>query len=505
MSTRARLLRGRVPLGELLDRLAAVHGGDRLVEQDSPVGLTGTRVLSFEEAADVVARASGVLASRCAGGRRVVLRGPNDYGFFLACLAVSRAGGVVVPVNPRMRDEEVDHVVEDADAAVVELEWLADRLERSDAGRVPAVAPGDDVAGIFYTSGTTGQPKGARLSHAALVEPASWGALWPSGLRRDELVFSLPIAHIMGLASLVAAAGAGIPVFSIPRFSPSAVLDAIEERRATVFVGVPAMYRMLLEAGAEQRDLRSVRLWASAADVMPAELARRFKRMGATATLPVLGRSVGEAAFAQGYGMVELGGAATAKISPPGVGLGLGDLLGLSVFGTRMRVVDDTDREVGRGEVGELLVKSPAVLRGYHGKPDATREILTEDGWVRTGDLARKGRLGAARFAGRKKDVVMHGGYSVYPAEVEEVLGRHEAVAEVAVVGCPDRVKGEVPVAFVRIGGDRSVAEEDLLAFATAHLADYKVPVEVRFVEDLPRTGTGKVHKPELRERLAGT
>lgn len=497
-------------LGELLDHLARVHGARRLVEQPGPIRLAGgSSVLSFDEAAQVVARASGVLAPICHGGRQVVVRGPNDYGFFLACLAVARAGGVVVPVNPRMSEDEISHVVADADAAVVDLEQLDHELpdstlpDSTGPGGMPPHSSASEVAGIFYTSGTTGTPRGARLTHEALVDPASLGALWPARLRRDELVISLPIAHIMGFAALVGAAGTGIPVYFIPRFSPGVVIDAIESRRATGFMGVPAMYRMMLEAGAEERDLSSVRVWISGADVMSPDLARRFKKLGATVTLPVFGRSIGEAAFAQGYGAVELGGAASAKVSLPGIGLGLGDFVGWSLLGRRMRVVDDEGRDLPVGAVGELLVKRRGVLRGYHGDPEATRQVLMEDGWVRTGDLASRGRLGAVRFAGRKKDVLMHGGYSVYPPEVEEALRSHPGVADAAVVGRPDEVRGEVPVAFVQPAVGASVTEEELLAWARERLSDYKAPAEVFLVDELPRTGTGKVAKHRLRDRLA--
>lgn len=501
---RARLLRRGVRLGRLFDALADIHGDRRLVTQAEPVSLTGGLTeLGYRQAAGVVARASEVLAPRCHGGRRVVVRGGNDYGFFLACVAVARAGGIVVPVNPRMRDEEVDYVVDDAGADVVEVATLEAELEASDVtGTMPTEDASDEVAGIFYTSGTTGKPKGAELTHEALVNPASMGALWPSGLRRDEAVVALPIAHIMGFAALVGTAGTGVPVYFLPRFSPRAVLDAIEERRSTVFIGVPAMYRMMLEAGAGERDLSSVRVWISGADVMPPDLARRFKKMGAAATLPFVGRTVGEATFAQGYGMVELGGASSMKVSPPGTSLGLGDFLGLSMRGWDTRVVDEAGHDVESGEVGELLVKGPHVLRRYHGDPEKTSETVSDEGWVRTGDLVRRGRFGAVRFAGRKKDVLMHGGYSVYPAEVEEALRAHPDVADAAVVGQPDAVKGEVPVAFVRREPGAAVDEQAVIAHAGEHLADYKVPARAIFVEEFPRTGTGKVAKAVLREQL---
>jgi len=180
--SRFRLLRGGTPLGELLDRLAEVHGNRRLVEQPDPIqGTAGRTALTYREAAHLVVGWSGDLRARCHGGRRIVVAGPNDYGFFLACLAVARAGGVVVPVNPRMREDEVAHVVRDADAELVEVASLpaVDLGDPSAVEPSPPEPPADDVAGIFYTSGTTGRPKGARLTHRALVDAAAPGVLWP--------------------------------------------------------------------------------------------------------------------------------------------------------------------------------------------------------------------------------------------------------------------------------------------------------------------------------------
>ena len=350
-----------------------------------------------------------------------------------------------------MRREEIDHVVRDSGATLllrsaVEVDGGKPmmRAQAADAG---------DVGALFYTSGTTGSPKGAALTHRALVGQAASAAMWPTRLHRDEAVIALPVAHIMGFAVLIGLAFAGIPAYVLPRFNPVRVLDAIEQRRATMFIGVPAMYRMLDEAHAAERDLTSVRVWASGADAMPPELAERFKRMGATITVPLLG-AVGQATFAEGYGMVEVGGGVAAKVSPPFIGAGtgpLGDALGL-----RAAWVRDADRRRrGRrgagGAVGELQVKGPGVLKAYWGDDEATASVLTDDGWLRTGDLARKGPLGLLVFEGRSKHVIKHGGYSVYALEVEQILEQHPDVLEAAVVALPDERMGEVPGAVVRL------------------------------------------------------
>jgi long-chain acyl-CoA synthetase len=487
---RVSLASGRgVGLGDLVDRLAEVHGDRLLVDQagDRPFTLT------YRQAAGRVAVWSGAVAAKAGPGDRIVLATPNGYDLLLLCVAAARAGAVPVPVNPQMSTAEVDHVIEDSGAVLV-VRDPAD-LEGGDPLDRPHRPDPGDVAAIFYTSGTTGAPKGVELTHAGLVGQVSASALWPSRARRDEALVALPVAHIMGFAALLGMACAGIPVHFLPRFRPLDVLDAIEARRSTIFVGVPAMYRMMLEAGAEGRDLRSVRVWASGSDVMPADLARRFKRMGASVTLPLLGASVGEAAFVEGYGMVEVAGGVAAKVSPPGWDVGLGDSLGVTLPGYRFRVVGEDGREVLPGAVGELLIKGPGLLRGYHGDPDATAAALTEDGWLRTGDLARRGPRGLVAFAGRKKDVIKHGGYSVYASEVERALEEHPDVVQAAVVGLPDERTGEVPAAAVELRKGSTLTGDGLIAWAASRLSDYKRPRRVLIVDELPRTGTRKVQK----------
>jgi acyl-CoA synthetase (AMP-forming)/AMP-acid ligase II len=486
------LVRGRaLTLGTFFERLARVHGDAPLVEEDGGDGLR----LSYAEAADMTARWAGAVRAKITPGDRVVIATPNGYALFLLCAAASRAGGVPVPVNPKMRDDEVDHVVDDSQAAFVVRDTA--ELEGGEPGEATPAAS-DDVAALFYTSGTTGKPKGAQLTHRALVGQAARGALFPSGLRRDEAVTGMPVAHIAGFSMLVQAASLGVPVYLLCKFRPDTALDAIERRKATAFIGVPAMYRMMVEAGAETRDLSSVRLWASGADAMPFDLAKRFQRLGATARLPVVGRTVGEATFVDGYGMVELGGGVALKVLPPLIPVK--GAVALPLPGFKLKVVDEAGDEVARGAVGELVVKGPGVMRGYHGKRAATDEALTADGWMRTGDLARRRHAGLLELAGRKKDVIKHGGYSVFAVEVESVLGQHPGVAEAAVVGLPDDRKGEVPAAAVISRQGHTVTEGELVAWASERLSDYKVPRQVLFVSELPRTGTEKVQKGEVKK-----
>jgi acyl-CoA synthetase (AMP-forming)/AMP-acid ligase II len=481
-------------LGTLFEKVAAVRPHRRLVTEVEPA-----RERTTTEAADLVDRWAAAVAARTELGDRVVLATPNGYDQLLLTAAVARAGRLPAPVNAQMSPVEVEHVVADSGASLVlrSADELEDGPGVDDRFGTAVAADPRSIAALFYTSGTTGAPKGAELTHVGLLGGTSMTALLPTELRRDELVVALPVAHIYGFAMAVGAACAGVPLCFLDRFHPVAVLDAIEQRRASLFAGVPAMYRMLEEAGANDRDLTSIRCWISGADAMPADLAHRFKRRGATVTLPFVG-PVGEAAFAEGYGMVETAGGVAVRVSPPLVPAALGGSVGMPLPGVRFKVVDEAGAEVAVGAVGELLLTGPGVLTGYHGAPEATASALTADGWLRTGDLARRGPLGIVNFEGRMKDVIKRGGYSVYAVEVEQDLEEHPAVVEAAVVAVPDDRDGEVPVAAVRLAPGASLASADLGAWAAERMARYKVPVRFVAVDDFPRTGTDKIQRREV-------
>ena len=473
-------------LGTFLERLAAVHGRRPFVEQHP-----GAVTLTYEEAAERVACLAGGIRSklgRVSPGARIVIHVENGADVFLLALAACRAGGIAVPLTALATPDEVAQVASDSGAALV-VHSSAEVFGEALPIAAPA-APGD-VAAIFFTSGTTGGPKGAELTHQALLGSWRLGPLYPNGVRRDEIVCGLPIAHIAGFTIMTLAASLGVPVYLLERFRPLDALDAIESRRATVFVGVPAMYRMMDEAGAERRDLRSVRMWASGGDTMPEELARRFRGFGAAATCPVVG-SLGNAVFVDGYGMAELAGLAGIKVALP-----MGTLPLLPLPGSSLKVVDAHGQEVRVGQVGELAVRGRGVLEGYHDRPDETAAVLS-DGWLRTGDLARRLPVGVA-LSGRSKEVIQRGGYSVFPAEVERGLEQHPAVAEAAVVGLPDQRLGEVPVAALRLRPGASLEENTIGSWARHHLAAYKVPVRFLVVDDLPRTGPEKVRREAVR------
>jgi acyl-CoA synthetase (AMP-forming)/AMP-acid ligase II len=489
--TRLSIVRTRLTLGTVLDRLARLHPDRTLVTEFGTGGLK----LTYAEAAGRCVRWSGALRRTILPGDRVVLALPNAYSLFLASVAVSRAGGVAVPVNSRMSSGEIDHIIGDSQATRI----IRHEDELGDGDDLPAVsADPDDIAAILYSSGTTGMPLGAQLTHRSLTSAIRVLALYPAWGHGSEAVSGLPIAHISGFSMVVLTAGLGIPVCLLRKFNPVDALDAIEQRRATMFIGVPTMYRMMMEAGAEQRDLKSVRLWASGADAMPVELARRFQVMGAALRLPVVSRTAGVAAFLDGYGMVESAGVVAIRLAPPGPDFLRLAPLSIALPGFKLRILDDDGRFVGPGEVGELAVKGRAIMRGYYANPVATREVMTDDGWLKTGDLARRSRFGLVELVGRKKDVIKHGGYSVYAAEIERILEGHPAIMEAAVLGLHSEQKGEVPVAVLHLRAEASLSEEGLRGWLKDRLSDYKIPQAFKFVDEFPRNGTDKVRKAEL-------
>ena len=512
-------------LGSLPSRLAAAHGHRLLAVE----GVSAQ--WSAHDVDRITAQWSSSLAQVIVPGERAVVALPNGYEFFLACLAVCRADGVAVPVNDETTADELAHIVSTSGASLMvrsvsDLESparLSSPLDTKNPASTkkqasmkkaePAAskdpidsalrrsASPNDVAAIFFTSGTTGKPKGAELSHRGLLAGTQKLAALPTNLRSDEAIVALPVAHIMGFAAYLGAALMGMQFFVHERFSAGAVLDSIEVRQASGFIGVPAMYRMLEEAGAASRDLSSVRLWMSGADAMPPELVRSFQSYGATAKIPFLGRPIGEAAFVEGYGMVELSGGAAIKFTPPFAGSLFSKPIGLPLPSNQLRVVDDNDRQVPIGQVGELLVKGPGVLQRYRDDEAATEATITADGWLRTGDLAKRQPFGTVEFVGRAKDVIKVGGYSVFAAEVQAVLETFDGVAEASVVGLSSTRMGEsVAVALRQLRDSPPIDLDGVKALATEKLAKYKVPRHWLIVDDLPRTGSSKVQRQAVRD-----
>jgi long-chain acyl-CoA synthetase len=434
---------------------------------------------------------------------------PNVAEFAAVYYGVLRAGAMVVPMNPLLKAREVAYYLGDSGAPLI-FAWhaTADDVEtgakQADAEAIlvdPAsfgdllatVSPeravvdraGDDTAVLLYTSGTTGRPKGAELTHANLSSNVEITQHELLQLSPGDVIFGgLPLFHSFGqTCTLNVAVSVGASLTLLPRFDPAQALALLADHHVTVFAGVPTMYSALLHvADRAAYDLSALRLCLSGGAAMPVEVLRRFEdAFGA----PVL----------EGYGLSET--SPVASFNRPDRGRKPGSI-GTPVSGVEMRVVDKDGDPVPGGEVGEIAIRGHNIMKGYWNRPEATAEVLSADGWFRTGDLGRVDDDGFYYIVDRKKDLIIRGGYNVYPREIEEVLYEHPAVAEAAVIAVPDAELGEEVGAAVARKPGATVTADELRAYVKAQVAAYKYPRRVWFVEALPKGPTGKILKREI-------
>jgi len=338
----------------------------------------------------------------------------------------------------------------------------------------------EEVAMVLYTAGTTGKPKGVMLTHANLVSNAYVGAQ----AKTMALLFALPLSHSYGITAMNAAYVRGLGAVLLKWFSPAETLKAIEKHRLRGMTGVPTMFNYLLNfPGAEDYDTSSMREWHSGAAPLPVELIEAFeKKFGGT--------------ILEGYGLTETSPVVSThwlgmKRKPGSVGK--------PVTGVEVRIVDDDGNELARGEVGEIAVRGPNVMKGYFENPDATALTL-KDGWLYTGDMGYLDDDGYLFIVDRKKEMIIRGGFNIYPREVEEVLYAHPAVVEAGVVGIPDEMLGEEVKAFVALREGETATEEQLIQHCEANLAKFKCPKIIEFLPALPKNLVGKVERKQLRE-----
>ncbi len=444
-------------------------------------------------------------------GDRVAVMLPNCPEVLQAYAAILKAGAVVVPIVFLLAPEEVRHILTHAGARVLltapELAakaegWTGTRVlvggEAPGApaleelvAREPEIFPAvdrqaDDLAVILYTAGTTGQPKGVALSHRNLLANArSTASLYELDRERWSLAV-LPLSHSYGLSLGHTGAILGTRAVLLRWFTPQAVLEAIERDRVQQMAGVPTMYLYLLgfpEAG--RYDTRSMRQWNSGAAPLPVEIVEPFEKTFGGRLL-------------EGYGLTEASPVVSAHRLSGERRLGS---VGRPIPGVEVRIVDDADRPLPAGEVGEVCVRGDNVMLGYYRMPEETARVLRH-GWLHTGDMGRLDADGYLYIVERKKDLIIRGGFNIYPREVEEVLYAHPAVAEAAVVGRPDPLMGEEPVAFVALKAGARASPEALIGFCQERLARFKCPRAVHLVESLPKSPVGKILRKELRARL---
>ena len=462
--------------------------------------------------------ANGLVSSGVVPGDRVTLFGPNCWEWLVSYYGIAKTCAVVNPINVMLTPEEVRHAVMDSgsraviasadkgaslldmagsgnlsdvilwgDAPITGAKRLSDWLRLGKPSFTPAPRNPSDLAAICYTSGTTGFPKGAMQNHRAVIGAAVGTALMAARTAHDRVINALPLSHVYGSCVFNAAMMAGSTLILIPRFSETAVLSAIAEHRATLMDGVPtAYYYLLAHADFEKYDLSSLtRCWVGG-QTLPAA-----KSLDFTART---GCPVHEA-----WGMTELAGVATAN---PVYGPNKPGTIGLPLPGNAFRVVDvdDADKEMPRGERGELMFRGPLVMDGYYNNPQGTAETIRPDGWLHTGDIATVDEDGYAMIVDRKKDMILTAGFNVYPAEIERVLCMHPAVALAAVGGLPDAAKGELAKAYVILKAGAEVSREALLGHCREHLAAYKVPRGLQFVTTVPTTSSGKIMRRKLKD-----
>jgi long-chain acyl-CoA synthetase len=507
------------------------------------------KTLTYKELWDLSLRlAQGLKELGIKPGDRVAVMLPNTPQFVIAFYGALLAGGVGVNVNPLYTPRELRHQLQDAGAeTLVILDHLLPRfleVERETPvkrvvvtgikdflpfpknllyplkarkDRLPLGFPRregfyafqsllqhppatphtpdpEDLALLQYTGGTTGISKGAMLTHRNLVANVlqidAWDPTSRDLLGKGVMLGALPFFHVYGMTvAMNYGLYSGYKIVLLPRPEIHAVVEAIEKHGVTHFPGVPTLYVAFNNfPGIEKRNVKSIRICLSGAAPLPVEVAKRFEEITG-------------ARLIEGYGLSE---ASPVTHSNPVLGPIKKGSIGMPLPSVEAKVVDEEGHEVPLGEVGELIVKGPNVMKGYWNRPEETQKAL-KDGWLFTGDLARMDQDGYFYIVDRKKDMIIAGGYNIYPREVEEVLYGHEAVQEAAVVGVPDPYRGETVAAFIVLkeAYRGKVTEKDMEAFCRENLAAYKVPRIIQFREGLPKSSVGKILRRELRDEFA--
>ena len=489
-------------LAQLLTETAANHG-------DRPALKLDDHVVTYDELNEGAARVAGLLKKRgLQPGGRVGIMLPNVPYFAMVYYGVLRAGGVVVPMNVLLKGREVGFYLSDPGAKLL-FAWhgfaaAAEEGARRAGTEVIMVEPGEferlladaprepddverdsaDTAVILYTSGTTGTPKGAELTHYNMLENCLHGGTQLVHVSEQDVIFgALPLFHSFGqTCCLNTGVRAGACLTMIPRFEPGRALEIIERDKVTLFDGVPTMYHAMLNfPGREEHDVSCLRTCVSGGSAMPVEVMRGFEKAFGCVIL-------------EGYGLSETSPVASfnhpERERKPGS-------IGTPIRGIEMKVVDDEGNELPSPEVGEIVIRGHNVMKGYWNRPDASAEVL-KDGWLRTGDLAWMDDDGYFFIVDRKKDMIIRGGFNVYPREIEEVLYEHPAVLEVAVIGVPDEAMGEEVGAAVVLRPGTDAGADDIRRFAKDRVAAYKYPRRIWFTDELPKGATGKILKREI-------
>jgi long-chain acyl-CoA synthetase len=466
------------------------------------------RALSFTEVEELVGRFAGGLAAQgieC--GDRVIVHLPNSWEWIIAYHAIARLGAVSIPANILLSSDEIVYIAEDAGAKLAILPSdRADRLPSEliavtvgngggsafhalldHAPALQATVLPEALASISYTSGTTGRPKGAMQTHRNIVCSIYMTATIHVRTQHDRVYSALPFPHVYGNVVLNAGLLTGNHLTAAARFDAGEALRAIAENGITLFEGVPTMYyQMLVHPALASTDFSSLTRCTVGGQTMPLD---KLDVVAKTFGCPLL----------ELWGMTELAGPAITHSPywPSRHGS-----IGLPFPGVEVRIadLDDCAAEVAAGQAGELLIRGPLTTAGYWNNPEATAKAFQDGGWFATGDIALTDEDGYITIVDRRKDMILTGGYNVYPAEIERALSMHPAVSMVAVAGIPDDEKGEIAIAHIVLRPDMRAEAEELSRHCRKHLAAYKIPRRINFVDVLPVTSTGKIMRRALRE-----
>ncbi len=499
-------------LGAVMSRAAARFG-------DKAALVFEGRTFSYRD----LNRSSSRLANALRGlgvrhGDRVSLYATNSWEWIVTYYGALKAGAVINPLNVMLTPEEVKFVANDCEARVIvapaekgealldmkrdtPLEQVilfgphayaggrgfADLVAAASESCTSTSAEPADLSTIGYTSGTTGHPKGAMQTHRGVLLNAAMYANMHVRTAVDTVVTGVPCAHVYGNIIMNGAFLTGMTLVLMPRFDPDVAMDLIGEHRATIFEGVPTMYMYILNsARLAKADLMSLTRCSVGGQTMPVS---KMEEVEARFGCPLL----------ELWGMTEIAGAGTTH---PFYGQNRLGSIGIPLPYVECRIADaeDASKSLPDGEAGELMVRGPIVMPGYFGNERATHEVIEPDGWLHTGDIARRDADGYIFVVDRKKDMINTAGFKVYPAEIERVVAAHPSVALVAVGSQPDPLKGEVAKAYVVLRAGAEADESAILAHCRQHLGTYKVPRAVQFVDDVPTTSTGKIMRRELRK-----
>ena len=500
-------------LKQMLERAAKRYA-------DKTVIVMGERRLSYAELDKASNRVANALVRMGVGkGDRVALLLTNSPEFVAIYFGVIKIGAVAALLDPKYKLTELVSLCEDSKPKVLVtespcLELLSPVMDRfqsvervidlgskgkgqflayeeimaeSSSSAIGVELKPEDIAHIAYTSGPAFHPRGVAMSHGALVkESAISGDSFKQTDKDVVVLFALPMHHAFGLVVIMMTAiTKGSTVVMLPGLSIDSLFELIEKEKATMFMGVPFVHGLIveaIEAGGMKHDLSSLRLWGTAGAAMPANIAQKVKRY--FGLIPV-----------NFWGMTE----SAAHVSCTTLdGNGPANSVGKTLPGWELRIVDDEGKELPTGETGEIAVRGP-IMSEYYNNPQATAEVI-KNGWLYTGDIGWLDKAGWLFLAaGRKKDMIISKGQNISPSDIEEIIGRHPKVAEVAAVGIADESRGETPRAFVRLKAGKKATEPAIKRFCLEHLANYKVPREVIFTESLPKTADGRIAKEKLR------